>query len=82
MTPRKSNPKTVETGESVRTGTSVAAFKRSFLDNLFYIVGRFPEVATRNDNYMALAYTVRDRLLDRWKRSARRGQHAETYAAV
>ena len=71
MTPRKSNPKTVETGESVRTGTSVAAFKRSFLDNLFYIVGRFPEVATRNDNYMALAYTVRDRLLDRWIRSSR-----------
>lgn len=70
MTPRKSNPKTVETGESVRTGTSVAAFKRSFLDNLFYIVGRFPEVATRNDNYMALAYTVRDRLLDRWIRSS------------
>jgi starch phosphorylase len=70
MTPPKAKPKTVESAENVRTGTSVVAFKRSFSDNLFYIVGRFPEVATPNDNYMALAYTVRDRLLDRWIRSS------------
>jgi starch phosphorylase len=35
-------------------------------DNLFYIQGKFPAIATTNDYYMALAYTVRDRLLQRW----------------
>jgi len=52
--------------EGVRTGLSLAAWKRAFLDNLFFVQGRFQSVATPNDNYMALAYTVRDRLLERW----------------
>ena len=52
--------------EDDRTGISVEAIKRAFLDHLCYTLGRFPAVATRNDLYMALAYTVRDRLLHRW----------------
>ena len=56
--------------EPVRTGLGIDAIKRDFLDNLFYIQARFPEVATNNDYYQALAYTVRDRLLERWVRSA------------
>jgi glycogen phosphorylase len=51
---------------SVRTGLSVACLKQAILDNLFYIQGKFPVVATSHDYYMALAYTVRDRLLERW----------------
>jgi starch phosphorylase len=54
----------------VRTGLSVEALERAFLDNLFFIQARFPAVATRNDHYLALAYTVRDRLLHRWVNSA------------
>jgi glycogen phosphorylase len=56
--------------DSVRTGRGVDAIKRAFGDNLFCIQARFPSVATRNDYYQALAYTVRDRLLARWIRSA------------
>ena len=56
--------------ESVRTGYSVAAIKRDLIDNLFYIQARFPEVASDHDYYQALAYTVRDRLLKHWVRSA------------
>ncbi len=52
--------------DDTRTGTSVAAIQRAFLDNLHYIQAKFPAVATRHDNYMALAVTVRDRLLRRW----------------
>jgi starch phosphorylase len=52
--------------EDDRTGTSRATLRRALLDNLFYVQGKFPEIATRNDYYMALAYTVRDRLLHRW----------------
>ena len=52
--------------EHTRTGTSVDALKRAILDNLFYVQGRFPDVATDNDWYQALAHTVRDRMLRRW----------------
>lgn len=52
--------------EDDRTGTDVETLKRAFADNLFYIQGKFPAIATKNDFYMALAYTVRDRLLRRW----------------
>jgi starch phosphorylase len=53
-------------GPNIRTGGSVEALKQAFVDNLFYVQGRFMPIATSNDFYMALAYTVRDRLLDRW----------------
>ncbi|MDX2215156.1 MAG: glycogen/starch/alpha-glucan phosphorylase [Oculatellaceae cyanobacterium bins.114] len=52
--------------EDDRTGLSIETLKRAFADNLFYIQGKFPAIATPNDYYMALAYTVRDRLLRRW----------------
>jgi len=46
--------------------TARDAFKHAFLDNLFYTQGKFPALATQNDYYKALAYTVRDQLLSRW----------------
>lgn len=52
--------------EDDRTGINVETLKRAFLDNLFYIQAKFPKISTQNDYYMALAYTVRDRLLHRW----------------
>lgn len=52
--------------EDDRTGLSIETLKRAFLDNLFYIQGKFPAIATQVDYYMALAYTVRDRLFQRW----------------
>jgi starch phosphorylase len=45
-----------------RTGLEVEDIKQSFLDNLFYGIGRVPSVATLNDLYTALALTVRDRV--------------------
>lgn len=44
--------------EDDRTGLSIETLKRAFADNLFYIQGRFPSIASMNDFYMALAYTV------------------------
>ena len=49
-----------------RVALSKEALKRSFLDNLFYIQGKFPALATKTDYYLALAYAVRDRTLQRW----------------
>lgn len=76
--PSKTNPAGAAsskgtTTEDVRTGLSPTVIARAFLDNLSYLQARFPKIATPNDNYIALAYTVRDRLLQRWI------QTAETY---
>ncbi|MBI4822021.1 MAG: glycogen/starch/alpha-glucan phosphorylase [Deltaproteobacteria bacterium] len=50
---------------------SVDDFSRSVVQNLYYRQAKFPAVATNNDLYLALAYTVRDLLLGRWIRTAR-----------
>ena len=52
--------------EDDRTGLTVETLKRALADNLFYAQGKFPAIATKNDFYMALAFTVPDRLLHRW----------------
>jgi starch phosphorylase len=49
-----------------RVAMNKDALKRAFLDNLYYMQGKFPALATGNDYYMALAYAVRDRMLQRW----------------
>lgn len=56
--------------EDDRTGLSPETLRRAFLDNLFYVQGKFPTLASKNDFYLALAYTVRDRMLQRWLGSA------------
>jgi starch phosphorylase len=52
--------------EDDRVALSKDAFKHAFLDNLFYVQGKIPALATKRDYYMALAFTVRDRMLHRW----------------
>ena len=57
--------------EDDRTGLSVETLRRAFADNLYYIQGKWPEVASINDFYLALAYTVRDRMMQRWLNTSR-----------
>jgi glycogen phosphorylase len=57
--------------ENLRTGLSPETLARAIVDNLFYVQGELPEYASRNDWYMALAHSVRDRLVDRWIRTVR-----------
>jgi glycogen phosphorylase len=57
--------------EPIRTGLSVESLKRAVVDNLAFLQARLPELATPHDWYMALAYSVRDRLLARWENSVR-----------
>src|SRR5208337_1123039 len=52
--------------EDDRTGSSVETLKRAILDNLFYVLGRDAEHAGPIDYYMAVAYSVRDRILARY----------------
>ena len=46
--------------------TSYKRLRHAFLHHLFYTQGKFPALATKTDYYLALAFTVRDRLLQRW----------------
>jgi glycogen phosphorylase len=52
--------------EDIRLGLRPETLAQAILDNLYYVQGRSPELASRNDWYLALAYTVRDRLLHGW----------------
>ncbi|HVV87237.1 MAG TPA: glycogen/starch/alpha-glucan phosphorylase [Kofleriaceae bacterium] len=52
-------------------GLDPASLRHDFTKKLLLQLMKFPGIATRNDHYLALAYVVRDRILDRWVRSAR-----------
>src|SRR5512141_2984143 len=47
------------------------AIGQALVEKLTCELAKFPEVATRNDYFLALAHVVRDRLLHRWVDTAR-----------
>jgi len=53
----------------VRRGMSTAEIKQAILDHLHFTQARTIGLASRNDWYMAVACTVRDRMLDDWLNS-------------
>ena len=55
--------------EDDRIGMDIGTLKRAFLDNLYYLLAKDEYTATPYDLYMALSYTVRDRLVHRWIRT-------------
>ncbi len=68
--PRKAGPAAAaKASGNNRTGISVSEIRQAILDNLYFIQGRTPGLATPNDWYMAVAYSVRDRMLDRYIRA-------------
>ncbi len=72
--PRPAAPRRPRRGDppdEVHDGLSAESLRLAMLDNLRCIQGRFPEVATANDWYLALAASIRDRLLRRWTRTAK-----------
>ncbi len=50
-----------------RTGCTVDSFKRALVDNLYYARGQGAYTASPHDVYTALAYTVRDYLMERFR---------------
>src|ERR1700761_7549362 len=48
-----------------------SAFEGAVLSNLICRQARYPDIATQQDWYMALAYSVRDRMLARWAASTK-----------
>jgi len=62
----KSEPSAKPPAEPIRTGLSTETFKQAVLDNLMYLQARYPAIATTQNWYVALAHSVRDRMLERW----------------
>src|SRR5262245_6016285 len=52
--------------EAILIAGGAEAIVRALLDNLYSLQAQLPQNASRNDWYMALAYTVRDRMLDHY----------------
>jgi starch phosphorylase len=62
--------------EDDRTGMDDVTLRRAFLDHLSYSLGKRATNSTNLDRFMALAFTVRDRLTYRW------AQTQETYSRL
>jgi glycogen phosphorylase len=68
--------------EKIRTGLGADAIAEDLIDNLYFLQAKLPLHATRNDWYMALAYTVRDRMLDRYIQTIEAIVNTKTVKAV
>jgi glycogen phosphorylase len=63
---KRSAARTPATVEPTRTGLAADTLQLAVLDNLTCMQAKLRELATAHDWYMALAYSVRDRMLARW----------------
>jgi starch phosphorylase len=52
-----------------RTARTAADFRQQLVDNLYHVHGQAIPSASKHDAYMALCYTVRDYLIDRWRKT-------------
>ncbi len=57
--------------EDPRTGRSAEALRTGYVDHLAYSQAREERSASSHDRFMAAAYTVRDRLIQRWLQTQR-----------
>jgi starch phosphorylase len=55
-----------QTSGNNRTGKTVKQFQKAVSENLYYHRGSAIHSASKQDLYVALAYTIRDHLIDRW----------------
>jgi len=62
MAPRKDDAAIAD----VRTDCTSQGLKQAITDNLYYLLGHIPEMAEQHDWYLAVSYTVRDRMLKAW----------------
>ncbi len=69
--PNDAAPQTSIAVEDDRTGMHPVVLRRAFTDHVQYSRSRELGSATTFDRYMALAYSVRDRLVQRWSKTQR-----------
>lgn len=60
----------MKSDRSAKSQFDVVTLKASFVDKLFTLRATFPQIATPNDNYLAMSYAVRAALLRRYVHTA------------
>ena len=71
-----------KSSHNIRTGLEADAITTALIENLHCLQGKLPQHATRNDWYMALAYTVRDRMMHRYIGTVESISERNTHAKV
>jgi starch phosphorylase len=61
----------IDRHDDTRPRDDAASLRRDLISKLYFELAKFPEIATRNDQFLALAYAIRDRVLHRWVESSR-----------
>jgi starch phosphorylase len=61
----------IEVHDDTRPRDDAASLRRDLIGKLYFELAKFPAVATRNDQFLALAFAIRDRVLHRWVESSR-----------
>ena len=56
----------------IRTDCSREGLRQAVVDNLYYLTAQTPEIASPTNWYNAVAYTVRDRMLEAWARGIKK----------
>jgi starch phosphorylase len=61
----------IERDSDGRIARNLETFNELLIDNLYHSHGQAAQSASMHDAYMALSYTVRDYLIDRWRRTTK-----------
>ena len=59
-------------GARLRNGLSVSSIEQSFLERRTFALAKDEYTATPHDDFMTLAYAVRDRMMERWIKTQQR----------
>jgi glycogen phosphorylase len=78
----QAKPHIAKSSHNIRTGLEADAIAAALIENLHCLQGKLPQHATRNDWYMALAYTVRDRMMHRYIGTVESISERNTHAKV
>ena len=55
----------IEPNDDTRPRDDAQSLRRDLIGKLYFELAKFPQVATKNDQFLALAFAVRDRVLHR-----------------
>ena len=58
--------KTKNASDITVLGTDAEAFRKAFTDHIHHTLARSKYTVTDHEKFLAVAYAVRDRLVDRW----------------
>ncbi len=66
MTQDPKNRAAAEPPENIRTGLDLESIKQDLMENLQYVLAKPAAMRTLNDHYLAVAFSVRNRMIKNW----------------